>query len=230
MTRRQITITAKEVKRCVAEVCKIRLFSDMEIKKIQGYTLIELIIVIGLLAGLSTVMVLNGSDARSLAHLENASRQLESALTEAQSYGNSGLAFPPGESDAEDFDKGYGVHVTPTDNKKIYVYGGLGDLDGDGFEADEEKLSDFNHYTAGGQVYEVIQLEGSVVIDQVRGLEPPVANSPNGGHVLFRRGQLIASAFTPNRDMNGLEITLKSGAFTKKVYVYSTGLIYIDNS
>jgi type II secretory pathway pseudopilin PulG len=201
----------------------------MDLKKIQGYTLIELIAVIAMLMGLTAVMVLNGADSRHLSNLENGARQLESALSKAQAYGNSGRAFPPGTNDPKNFDAGYGVFISPNDNKKIIIYGGLGDLDNDGFEVDEDILSNTNHYTAGGQVYETITLEGSVVIDRVKGKSPASA-APQGLSVLFRRGPQPVYMYrhSNNDNFKGCEITLESGGFKKTIHVFSSGLIYIE--
>jgi type II secretory pathway pseudopilin PulG len=196
----------------------------MEIKKIQGYTLIELIIVVGMMLGLTAVMVLNGTDSRHLANLESAARQLEATLSQAQAYGNSGRAFPPGESDPEDFDKGYGVFLTKNGDT-VFMYGGQGDLNSDdSYEGDERRFINQSPYP-GGQEYEAVKLEGSVVISEMRGNAS--SQNANEAHILFKRGEPIVHIYSNNQeDFSDLAITLESGGFEKKVMVYDTGLIY----
>lgn len=191
----------------------------MVVRKERGYTLVELLLVIGLMGLLSTLMILNGSEARNQAQLQTAAQALESALTQAQSYGNSGRAF----SNATDkFDRGYGVYLTEGSNK-IIIYGGQGD-GGDGtYSASEEK------YTAAN-VSETITLSGGVTIDDISWTSGP-PSAIHELHVLFRRGQSEAHIHGNNAgqvNMPGAKITLKTGSSIIDVYVYKTGLIHID--
>jgi type II secretory pathway pseudopilin PulG len=201
----------------------------MEYKKNQGYTLIELIVVIGMMLSITAVMVLNGADSRRLANLENAARQLESALMEAQAYGNSGRAFPPGESDPEDFDKGYGVFLSTNDDPdKVFIYGGRGDLNSDdAYEGDERRFINKDYYADGGQRFETIQLEGAVEVSAMKGVSSN--QSAKELHVLFKRGEPKVHIYSQNQeDFSDFTITLKSGVFEKKVVIHDTGLIYIE--
>jgi len=185
----------------------------------NGYTLIELLVVIALLAGLGSILLINGSESRNLAQLQTAAQQFESALTQAQAFGNSGRAFPAG---SDKFDSGFGVFVTTASPKIIRIYGGLGDTspaDGVINEAEEK-------YTIAAQSFEVIQLGGSVEVDNIRGVTPN-ANSSEG-HVLFRRGEAEASVYTQNQSPNGLIITLASEGASIDIVINKTGLFYID--
>jgi len=185
----------------------------------NGYTLIELLVVIALLAGLSAVLLLNGAESRNLVQLQTSAQQLESALTQAQAYGNSGRAFPAG---TDKFDSGFGVFVTTASPKNIRIYGGLGDTSPSNglIEEGEEK------YTVATQNFELIQLGGDVQIGGIRGISPN-ANASEG-HVLFRRGESEAHIYTNNQTPDGLRITLASGSASIDVVINKAGLIYID--
>ena len=184
----------------------------------NGYTLIELLVVIALLAGLGSILLLNGAESRNLVQLQTATQQLESALTQAQAFGNSGRAFPVG---TDNFDSGFGIFVTTASPKNIRIYGGLGDTDASGtFDEDEEK------YTVAAQSFELILLGGNVEINRIRGVSPN-ANASEG-HVLFRRGEPEAHVYTQNQTPDGLVITLASGTASIDVVINKTGLFYID--
>lgn len=185
----------------------------------NGYTLIELLVVIALLAGLSSVVLINNSEARNQAQLQTAAKQLESALTQAQAYGNSGRASKSG-----DFDAGYGVFLTTASGKDdvIRIYEGLGDIDGDGIDEDEEKFS-----APATQTFEVIQLGGNVVIGEMRKTNPGNGIA-HEAHILFRRGEAEAHLYSHNQSVNELKITLASGTATIDIFINKTGLFYID--
>jgi len=203
----------------------------MTMQKQQGYTLLELIIVIGLMGLLVSVMLINGVDSRRIQQLENAARQLESAVAEAQAYGNSGKAYPEGGTDPEDFNRGYGVYVATAEtddaNKKIIIYGGDGDANNDGSVVLSEEV-----YDAISQQYEMINLTGSVYVKYIRNINPAgnivMADNPSGG-VLFRRGRTSAGVYTDGvAAIHGIQITLGAGSFEKKIRIYPTGLTYIE--
>lgn len=190
--------------------------------KEKGYTLIELVVVIGLISLLSTVIILNGAESRNLIQLQTAAQQLESVLTQAQAYGNSGRAYPAGTTN---YDSGYGVFVT-TDSgseKNILMYGGLGDTSpADGtIDEDEEKYD-----TGQSQEFETITLGGNVEIGKITAVAPNANTSE--GHILFRRGEEQVHLYSKNQSPEELIITLSSGSATIDVHVYETGLVYID--
>lgn len=199
---------------------------NMENKTEGGYTLIELVVVLALLVGLTTTIILNGSDSRRLTHLNNATLQLESMLTQAQAYGHSGQAFPVGDDSPEAFDRGYGIYAE-RNSGTILMYGGEGDTNGDGVITHAEEK-----YTDAGQIFESVTLEGGVVVSRID-FAPSPANQ-NRLYVLFRRGEtgahihgLANAAQYNNRD--AVTITLSLGSLQQRVVVNKTGLIYITN-
>lgn len=192
--------------------------------KEKGYTLIELIVVVALLLGLTTVMVLNGTGSRRVVHLNNAALQLESALTKAQALGHSGQAFPPGDASTEAFDRGYGVYLE-RDSGQVIIYGGQGDA-----SAAEER------YSNASQNFEVFTFSGGVQVSNIAFSDPPPTTQRL--HVLFRRGETEAHIHghpvaPPFNNRNSVTITLSTGSgaqtISKRVIINKTGLIYIDN-
>jgi prepilin-type N-terminal cleavage/methylation domain-containing protein len=195
---------------------KRELFSKTMIKTRKGYTLIELVVVVALLTGLSTILLLNSSDSKKITYLNTATRQLESAYMQAQAFGNSGRAFPPGVA-SPDFDRGYGVYVEKNSDT-IIIYGGQGDADSDGtISADEEK------YVSGNE-YESIKLQGGVIVSRI---DTSASNNRPEGHTLFRRGEAETHIHSDNHDfLDDMTIRLEIGGLTKDVVVNKNGLIY----
>lgn len=186
-----------------------------------GYTFIELVVVIALLMGLTTVVLLNSSESRNVTKLNNAVRELEGALLEAQALGNSGRAFPPGDSSDVAFDKGYGVFVDKNASSVI-IYGGQGP-GGDAFIDPSEEMY------ISGQDYETVHFTGEAIISNI---EPSTGTNASEAHILYRRGTMEAHlhSVSPNQfNLNMLTITLERNGVEKDVVVTKTGLIYVDD-
>ncbi len=174
----------------------------------KGYTLMELLIVIFLLTGLSTVILLSNNGTKDVARVNAAARLLESTLVEAQSYGNSGRACPIG---SNEFDNGYGVYVTNgTNNDRIIVYCGNGP------GGNPEK------YSSGvNTVIETIYFDGGVTVTSVGG--------GNETHALFKRGSNEVHLYSNGSTLQNLRIiTLSKGSQSKNIVINKTGLIYIQ--
>jgi prepilin-type N-terminal cleavage/methylation domain-containing protein len=191
----------------------------------KGYTMMELLVVIALITGLSTVIVLNGTDSRSLTKVTVAAAQLESALLEAQAFGRSGRAYPPGDSDPKAFDRGYGVYIEENQTS-VVIYGGSGDLDIplDGVQPDEELYD-------SARSYETVDLNGVKVKEMKSSSIPGAGVRPKEAHLLFRRGEeeaQLQSKVPPFQNLNDFTITLEANGMIKKVVVNSAGLIYIE--
>jgi prepilin-type N-terminal cleavage/methylation domain-containing protein len=193
----------------------------MVLKNKKGFTLIELIVVVTLLTGLSTLLLIRNQTSRDLSQLIAASRQLESALMQAQSYGNSGrmFLFPAEVANPKMYDRGYGVYIKKN-LTKIVIYGGQGDGDGDGdIDAGEDR------YIVGNE-FEEIELFGGTEVDHIWTDKNPNKNSI---HILFRRGETGAHMHTNSHHyLDETRITLKNGGLTRDVVVTKTGLIYSE--
>lgn len=185
----------------------------------KGYTLLELVVTVGLLISLSTVIALNATGSRTQIKLANSAKLLESALTQAQAYGMSGKAFPEGDTSPEAFDRGYGVYIE-NGSGVIIIYGGQGDTNSDGvIDSNEER------YVPGNE-YETIPFEGGVFIEDIAG------SNAHAAHVFFRRGETGAHLHRESPDVdNANEIILKLSIEGNEVdvVVNKTGLIYIND-
>jgi len=202
--------------------CKSRCFSGNE----EGYTLMELLIVVFILVSLSGAMLLNSSGAKEQARLTSAVDVVESTLINTQAIGMNGKPFPEDATrdNPEAFDKGYGVYIEK-DETHIMVYGGQGDIDDSGgIDPNEEK------YNGSSQDYEMVMLPARVTIDSVEitNASGNFVQSNNGANVLFRRGSVQAHIHrrTGFDNADRIKIVLKSGDMEAVVYVIKTGLIY----
>ena len=187
-------------------------------KNSSGYTLVELLVVIAITVGLAVSMIVNRTGSRNSAYLNSAVRQLESALIQAQSYGNSGRVFPTDAptTDLNRFDKGYGVFVSNANPNRVIIYGGMGELhNNDIITSDEVK-----YYTGQNQEFEIIQFEGGVSVS---------VSSGNEAHVLYRRGVNNAIMYGEGGSTPAeITFTLSLGGARIDVVVNKAGLIYVD--
>jgi type II secretory pathway pseudopilin PulG len=180
----------------------------MKINDEKGYTLMELLVVIFLLISLSTVILLSNNGSKDVAKVNAAARKLEAVLTEAQSYGNSGKACPPG---SNNFDNGYGVFVSTTIPDRIIVYCG----NGNGTAMGER-------YSPGvSTVVETVYFDAGVKVTN--------AGTGNQTHVYFKRGMNGAHLYDNGTTQQASRtVTLGKGVISAKVTVNKTGLIYIE--
>ena len=65
-------------------------------REMHGFTFIELMVTIALLASIATVIILDPTGSRSAVKMETATRLMESQLRYVQQLGTGGRAFPPG--------------------------------------------------------------------------------------------------------------------------------------
>ncbi len=190
--------------------------------KKEGFTLIELIVVVSILVGLATMISINSTTARKQSSLSRGVSVVKSNLVYTQSIGMNGKPFPENStfSQSENFDRGYGIHFVK-DGTSIIIYGGKGDVDGSGdIDSDEETYSTSNNY-------KIINLPGRVKIDSIRITNPGINVQKNNVDILFRRGSSQAHIHGPGFTNAGtVKITLKNGSFIGCITVNKTGLIY----
>ncbi len=186
----------------------------MSTKYTKGFTLIELVVVLGILVGLGGTLLLQGSGARDRMKVQRAAVQLKAAIIEAQALGNSGRIFTPEGvpyDEKLDYDRGYGIYVEEGDDF-ITMYGG----DGDGTGPNDEVYDVDN-------TYEVVTFESGVEVDDV-------SVGGNRVQIFFRRGESGALIFKTNSSVlqSNVTITLALNDASAKVFVNEAGLVYIE--
>jgi len=202
----------------------------MSARYTKGFTLMELVIVLGIIVGLSSVLLLQGTEGKDRTRVTRAAVQLEAALKEAQALGNSGRAFPVGASAPDNFDRGYGVQVTEGSGT-FFIYGGQGNVDGSVDASGNPTIDPTEEVYVAGNEYETIIFEGGVVVDNV----DFSSGGDNGmASVLFRRGEsevkIHRNGGNPgNRNRSWVIFTLQLNSAETDVYVNEQGLIYIDD-
>ncbi|MFA5841745.1 MAG: type II secretion system protein, partial [Candidatus Paceibacterota bacterium] len=120
----------------------------------QGFTLIEMIVVMGIFALLSSTLFINYSQFSVNASLSNLTHQLALIVRQAQVYG---ISVSQASSGSQQF-KGYGVYFStatvadqktsilfndwnPVNNKYDPIVGGLGPCNGDVNDECQERIS-----------------------------------------------------------------------------------------
>ncbi len=188
----------------------------------EGFTLIELIIVVSILVGLATMISINSVTARKQSNISRAVDVVNSNLVYTQSIGMNGKPFPENStfSNPENFDRGYGIHFVK-DGTSFIIYGGKGDADTSGvIDSYEETYSASNNY-------KTINLPSGVKIDSLRITNPGTDVPKNNVDILFRRGSSQAHIHGPGFTNAGIvKINLKDGSFTGCITVNKAGLIY----
>jgi prepilin-type N-terminal cleavage/methylation domain-containing protein len=194
-------------------------------RQTRGFTLIELIVVIGLIATLTGFFVMGSVSSRNATNLDLAVREVESLLLQVQAWGQEGRAASDDVTDPNRFDYGFGVFFDEADPQRLVVYTG----DGTGTDPSDENE---NVYEAAGertlaeQFVQEYQLTGGVVVDDVRTSTGNTARL----HVHFRRGDRGAHLHDENASSfeTWVTITLEVGGMERTIRAYNTGLIYVE--
>jgi prepilin-type N-terminal cleavage/methylation domain-containing protein len=99
----------------------------------EGFTLIELMVSIGIIGLITTIVVFNQSDLSDQISLTNTASEIELQLREVQAYGISVREFRPG---SDEFSQAYGIDINLNsasgsvgNDTTFYIFG---DLDGNG--------------------------------------------------------------------------------------------------
>jgi len=209
------------------------MFSPRHASATQGFTLIEVLVVLGMLGILAGMLAINARGVRETRNLDIAVDEVVSTLRQVQAWGDTGRSVPAevvanGDvSDAERYDRGYGVHFDQ-DATSILVYFGFG------ADRDTSRVAKHNRYDPDNLV-ETVQLPRGVTVSDI---SIDGVAGPNELHVLVRRGRVRAdeetvflgshSNGTSHNYRSAAEITLASGSLTRTVYVNKYGLIYAD--
>lgn len=188
----------------------------------EGFTLVELIIVVSILVGLATMISINSVTARKQSNVSRAVDVVNSNLVYTQSIGMNGKPFPENStfSNPENFDKGYGIHLV-SGGTSIIIYGGRGDADNSGAIDPSEEM-----YLASNN-YKTINLPSGVTIDQLMVTKSGTDITKSSVDILFRRGSSKAHIHAPGiNDADVVKINIKDGSFTGCITVNKAGLIY----
>jgi prepilin-type N-terminal cleavage/methylation domain-containing protein len=92
----------------------------------QGFTLIEVLVVVTIMSVLSAVVMWNYRSALNTESAVSGARELRSTIREAQLWSNSSRPFPVDapDTDPDRYRRGFGVYVTLTDAQSVVLYGG----------------------------------------------------------------------------------------------------------
>lgn len=191
-------------------------------QKHKGFTLVEMLISVGIFAAISAIILANYPEFRSRSALDNLTAQIAIIFREAQVYGISVR-----EEGNSDFNIGYGVHVDISeDNTALIIF------------ADKNKNNIFD--SAIDSVLETFELKGGETISQ---LCAPSCIGDEGQQFVLA-DSITVVFIRPNPDayfsVNGvyntgvssvsLKISNRSGSYSRYVEVYTTGQISIRGS
>lgn len=180
-----------------------------------GFTLVELLVSIGIFAFISTVSVANHSQFNSSILLTNLAYEVGLSIREAQIYG---ITVKQSVAEPAKFDSGYGIHFNLTEDPKSYVLfedrlsGGNAHRYDDGSDTDIETFR-----IRKGNMISGIYIDG----DDTRQTAADVA---------FIRPNPDAYITIPEDNIlhDKAEICLRSpGGSTRKVVVEKTGQISV---
>jgi prepilin-type N-terminal cleavage/methylation domain-containing protein len=194
-------------------------------QKNKGFTLVEMLISVGIFTVMSAIILANYPEFRSRSALDNLTAQVAIVFREAQVYGISVRE----EGDA-DFDVGYGVHVdidsSKNGNKELIIF------------ADKNRDKMFNPGTEkdSDSVVETFTLTGGESITQL------CAPSCVDGTIRPQEQSSVTAVFVrPNPDAYfsvkgaldeslpsiSLRISNRSGSYSRNVEVFTTGQISV---
>ncbi|MBI1974667.1 MAG: prepilin-type N-terminal cleavage/methylation domain-containing protein [Candidatus Zambryskibacteria bacterium] len=182
--------------------------------KNTGFSLVELIVSIGIASIILTAIISNQSSYSDSIALSNLADDISLSLSQAQTYG---AAVREAGSGSANFSAAYGLSFTLSSNK-AYVY--FTDLDGDKIYDAEENLSQIN-ISRDNYIADICAVKSSSPEDC--GIERV--------DITFIRPktepQLVFS--NPIENVIGAKITLKSPAGrVKSVIVYTSGQITVQ--
>lgn len=116
-----------------ARLLFVRRFAMRKRQSEKGFTLVELIVVTGILTLITGLMLVNNNKFGGALLLENLAYDVALSIREAQVYGISVRQFGSG-----NFELGYGVHFDMANPK---TYSLFGDVDGNGLWAAGEEVA-----------------------------------------------------------------------------------------
>lgn len=190
----------------------------------RAFTILELVVVIGLLTMLGSMFALNTGTARDQARLDAATRELQSLLREAQTLGRTGRAATHAACTAT-YDCGYGVYIEDTGSGSLVarMYAGQGGGDST-VQVDNQYENETN--TPTERTLDLSAFTGVIKVEDSGGnvsVESEV-------YMHFRRGLLgvvISESGTLDHVRTSISLTTDSG-LSHTVVVNQAGLIYVE--
>lgn len=195
-------------------------------QKNKGFTLVEMLISVGIFTIMSSIILANYPEFRSRSALDNLTAQVAIVFREAQVYGISVR-----EESGENFNIGYGVHVDlSSSDTQLIIFA----------DKNNNKIYDPDGSKEGGDyVVETFNLNGGETITQ---LCAPSCVGDTGTRPLDEKS-LTAVFVRPNPDAYfsvgvggewdkslssiSLKISNRSGSYSRYVEVYTTGQISV---
>lgn len=186
-------------------------------QKTKGFTLVEMLISVGIFTIMSALILANYPEFRSRSALDNLTAQIAIVFREAQVYGISVR------EEGASFDAGYGVYVNIQDNNKaLYIFA---DKDNDKLYSKENGDSVLETFTLnGGET--ITRLCAPSCVDS----DTKPASADSLGAVFVRPNPdayFSVNGALSNISSISLEISNRSGSYTREVEVYTTGQISV---
>ena len=194
--------------------------------KAKGFTLIEVVVAIGVMAIISSLMLANFPRFNKQISVEREASKLTLSLRKAQSYALAVREFSPVFND-DPFCvnppvkfPGYGIFAKISDPAHYFIYG-------------DANCSKYYENTLLEEAVEIVNIEGSIKISSIKGYDAAVCS---GGcdlselSILYVRPGPTILINGSGADYNFVEIYLRSsdGTVSKKVVVRTTGQVAIE--
>lgn len=186
--------------------------------KNKGFTLVEMIISVGIFTVMSAIILANYPEFRSRSALDNLTAQIATVYREAQIYGISVR-----EEGDDDFSIGYGVHIDRVLNEtELIIF------------ADKDK--DFIFSNEDDAVLETFRLTGGEKITKLCipscALETESEDEVDSLTTVFVRPNpdayfSIRDTPEPSASSISIEVSNRSGSYVRNVEVFTTGQISV---
>jgi prepilin-type N-terminal cleavage/methylation domain-containing protein len=185
--------------------------------KNKGFTLVEMIISVGIFTVMSAIILANYPEFRSRSALDNLTAQIATVYREAQIYGIS--VREEGEAN---FSTGYGVHIDRTvSDTDLIIF------------SDADK--DFIFNEKFDSIVETFSLGGGERITKLcipSCLDPKVQNEVDSLTTVFIRPNpdayfSVRDTPDPSASSISIEVSNRSGSYLRNVEVFTTGQISV---
>ena len=195
----------------------------------KGFTLLEVVVVIGIMAIISSLMLANFPRFSKQVAVEREASKLALSFRKTQSYALAVREFNPLFNDypfCDDPTKlpvkfpGYGLFFKVSDPAHYYIYGDI-------------NCSKYYENTLPEEAVEIINIEGNIKFFSIKGYDAAVCGSGcdlDELSILYVRPGPTILIKSNGIDYNFIEIYLRSsdGAVSKKVVIRSTGQVSIE--